>query len=45
MGSNYIAGTLLDAGADLSEHTALYYATEDGNNDIVTKLLMAGAEQ
>ena len=30
--------------ADVAGHTALYYATEDGNNDIVEKLLMAGAE-
>ena len=48
-GSNYIVGTLLEAGADvtyvdMSEHTALYYATEEGYNDIVEKLLMAGAE-
>ncbi len=30
--------------ADITEHTALYYATEAGNNDIVEKLLVAGAE-
>ncbi len=48
-GNNYIVGTLLDKGAnvtyvDAAEHTALYYATEGGYNDIVEKLLMAGAE-
>lgn len=42
-------GTLLDNGAnvtyvDAMEHTALYYATEGGYNDIVEKLLIAGAE-
>ena len=43
-------GVLLENGADhsyadLSEHTALYYATEAGSNDIVEKLIMAGAEE
>ena len=49
-GNNYIAGVLLENGADytcadMEEHTALYYATEAGSNDIVEKLIMAGAEE
>ena len=46
---NYIAGILISNGADVTcadtdGHTALYYATENGSNDIVLKLLTAGAE-
>ena len=49
-GNNYIVGALLEGGADftyvdMAEHTALYYATERGFNDIVEKLLIAGAEE
>ena len=41
---------MLEAGANVTYadeqgHTALYYATENGSNDIVEKLLMAGAEE
>ena len=40
---------LIDGGADVTKadldgHTALYYATEAGFNDIVEKLIIAGAE-
>ena len=50
VGNNYIVGVLLENGAnftyaDMMEHTALYYAAENGYNDIAEKLIMAGAER
>ena len=48
-GLNNVVSKLTEQGADVTcadqyEHTALYYATESGFNEIVEILLMAGAE-
>lgn len=44
-----VVEALLTGGADVnlvnnSQHSALYYATENGFTEIVEQLLMAGAE-